>query len=171
MLYDAYQKGPFKVKGYHDKDSIRVVGILFKPLVWVQNTVYYRQDSDNYDVVIPSVFTGVYFKVSAPGKSGATEPAWTYTQGDLIEDGTTGLVWEAVNYNLLPFSDSLSTTTFSANYGVTVAGTNTSTTCQFTIDPLPAAAVSAGSFDVTTHYTTSSGEEDDVTLRFKVAER
>lgn len=42
MLYDAYQKGPFKVKGYHDKDSTRVVGILFKPPVWAQNTVYYH---------------------------------------------------------------------------------------------------------------------------------
>lgn len=171
MLYDAYQKGPYKVNGYHDKDATRVVGLLFKPPSWLQNTVYYKRDLYSYDVVIPTVFTGVYFRVYAPGKSGATEPTWTYAAGDLIEDGTTGLVWEAVNYNLLPISDSITAATFSTTDGVVVTGTNTTSSCQITIDPLPAAAVATGSFQITTHYTTSNGEEDDVTLKFKIADR
>ena len=172
MFYSALSKGPFRVKGVHDKDSKRLFGIRFAPDAWVANTVYGLRNSDDYDIVIPTVFAGLYYKVTSPGKSGATEPTWNTVIGDETTDGTTGLTWEAVPYNLMPVSESINTVTYTTTFGVTLSSeTNTDTTCQFMIEPLPDAAVDAGYFDITAHVIKSNSEELDITLRFTVYER
>lgn len=170
MFYDANIKGPFKVPGYHDPDDKRLMGIIFRPEVWQTNTVYYRNDSDNYDVVIPTVFTGQYHRVKNPGKSGAIEPTtWGTAPGDETDDGSSGLVWEAVNYNLMPPTETITAFTVSATTGVTISNDSfTDTSIQFMIDPFTAVLTT---FDVTCHLTKSNTEEFDVTLRFKVHER
>jgi len=172
MFYQALAKGPFKVPGFHDPDSKRLFGLILRPSFWTPNTVYYRQDDDNYDVVMPTVFTGLYFKVKHPGLSGATEPSWIKEIGQITDDSTNGLAWEAVQFNLMPPGVDISSVTYNATDSVTLSGlTNTVGAVTFFIDPLPAAAEAAGKFDVTLHVTKSNGEIDDYTLRFKVAER
>ena len=170
MLYAANQKGPYKVAGYHDSDSKRLIGIIFRPSAWVANTVYRMADLDNYDVVMPTVDTGVYYKVKSPGKSGATDPFSGEAPGDTVTDGS--VIWEAVAFNLMPPSESLSTVTYAATNSVTISSSsNNANSCQFMIDELPAAAIAAGSFDVTVHFVKDNTEEGDVTLRFKVGTR
>jgi hypothetical protein len=173
MIYNPMQVGPYKVAGYHDPDRIRKMGLIFRPPTWAAGTVYYKQDDDNYDVVIPATFTGLYYKVKAPGKSHAsTEPTWSYVAGEETTDGTTGLIWEGVNYNLLPPGIDVSSVTFEATHSMTISTfTNTATSVDFTIPVISAAAEAAGYFDVTAHVVFSNTEKDDVTLRFKVAER
>jgi hypothetical protein len=172
MIYTALAKGPYKVPGYHDKDSKRLFGLIFRPAAWTTATVYSVRSDDDYDVVIPTVFTGLYYKATSPGKSGATEPTWGTTAGGTTTDGTTGLVWEAVAYNLMPVSETIASVTSTANYGVTLSGeSNTTTSLQYMILPLPAAAIAAGSFEVTSHIVKSNAEELDVSVKFKVGQR
>jgi hypothetical protein len=102
MIYSATAKKGFKVPGFFDPDSSRQIGFIYRPDAWVQNKVYYIRNDDDYDICIPSVFTGLYYQVATPGISGATEPAWITTPGSLTIDGTTGLSWTAVAYNLMP---------------------------------------------------------------------
>jgi hypothetical protein len=172
MFYPALQKGPYKVPGFHDPDSKRLVGLILRPDPWTSGLVYYKYDDDNYDIVIPSVFTGLYYKVKQPGLSGGTEPTWVKIPGEETVDSTNGLVWEAVLYNLMPVGENISAVTYLTTDGVTVSATSfTNNTIQFTIDPLPPAAETAGRFDVTVHVTKSTSAIADYTLRFKVAER
>ena len=171
MFYPALQAGPFKVPGYHDPDSQRIIGLILRPGSWVTATVYYKRSDDDYDVVIPTTFKGLYFKVKNPGLSGATDPfTGTYVQGDEVTDGT--ITWEAVNYNLMPPSETISSITVTATHSITIAtSSNTATSVSLTIPPISAAAEAAGYFEVTTHVTKSNGEIDDYTLYFKVGER
>jgi len=172
MIYSAQQKGPYKVSGYHDPDSLKYFGIIFKPLAWAAATVYYKRSDDDYDVVIPTVFTGLYHKVINPGKSHATvEPTWATVEGDETTDAN-GLVFKAVNYNLMVPSENISSVTVTASDDIVITSvTNTTSSCQFMINPLTAAAVTNGYFEVYIHYVKSNTEEDDITLRFRIHDR
>lgn len=167
MIYSATAKGPYKVPGYFDPDSKRIIGIVYKPDAWAANTVYYLRGDDDADIVIPSTFKGLYYRVANPGKSAATEPTWPTQIGAQVTDGS--VVWEAVAYNLLPPTDSISTSTFSASDSVTLTGaTLTGGKTQVMISTVPAGVTE---FTITNHTVRSSGEEDDVSLLFRVAER
>lgn len=179
MIYSAGQKGPFKVSGYHDPDTIRTITVIFRPDTWGVGTVYQFIGSDNYSIVLPTVYTGYYHKAINTGKSNATtEPTWAVRAGEQTEDfeagKTDGLVWEAVSYNLLPIGIDVSSVTYAATNGVTVSGTsNTTTQCQFTIDVIgsTAAARTIKKFSITVHVTLSDGDTIDATFEFKVAEK
>lgn len=167
MIYSATAKGPFKVSGFHDRDSKRLIGIIYKPATWVTGTVYYKRSDDDYDVALPTVFKGLYFKVNNPGLSGGTEPVWPTTIGATVTDG--GITWEAVGYNLMLPTVTISTSTFTASDGVTLTSpTNTAGTTQVMVSAVPAGVAS---FTITNHTIRSNGEEDDVTLQIKVADR
>ena len=167
MIYSATAKGPFKIAGYHDKDSIRVMGIIYRPTTWLTNTVYYARSADDYDITVPSVFTGLYFKANNPGKSGAVEPIWPTAVGDTITDN--GIIWEAVAYNLMPPTESITGSTWTPTDLVTLTGPSfTASSTQVTISAVPAGVTS---FSITNHTVKSNGEADDATLQFKVAER
>ena len=170
-LYKYSRRGPLRIPGYHDPDQTRIIDLIFRPAAWADNTVYYKPNSDSYDTVLPTVFQGLYFKVKHPGKSGATDPfTGTYIEGDEVEDGS--VVWEAVNYNLLPLTETISSVPApTATHGITIAVySNTTTTCQFTIPPITAAAEAAGYFEVSILAVQSNGETIPVTLHFAVAE-
>ena len=172
MIYNANQKSAYRVRGYHDKDLVRTMGILFRPPTRANDTVYYKREDDDYDIVVPSTFTGVYYKVKHPGKSASTPPTFSTEIGSETTDGTDGLVWESVAYNLLVPTVDVSTVTYECTNDVTVSGnTNTVYSATFTIDVLPAAAIAAKTFDITAHVTLSNSDKIDATLRFKVAER
>ena len=172
MFYDAFAEGPVDVPGVHDKDSIRPFGVLFKPNEWAANTVYTRPYPNDYDMVIPATFTGLGYLVKNPGKSGATEPTWVMIAGEETVDGTKGLIWEAFNYNLMPVTESIDTITYETTNGVILSGTsNTTNYAYFVIEPLPAAAIAAGEFEITLHVVKTNGAKFDVTLRFVVGVR
>ena len=172
MFYDAFSEGPVDIPGVHDKDSIRTFAILFKPDVWTANTVYTRPYPDEYAVVIPTVFTGLYYKCNNPGKAGSVEPTWIMSEGEETTDGTLGLIWEAVNYNLMPVDEDVYSITYEMTNGVTLSNeSNTIYAAQFTIDVLPTAAITAGEFEITAHVVKSTGNKFDVTLRFTVGTR
>ena len=172
MFYNANQKTAYKVRGVHDPDAIRTMGFIFRPPTRANDTVYYKRDDDDYDIIVPATFTGVYYKVKHPGKSASTPPTFSTEIGTETTDGTDGLVWESVAYNLLVPTVDVSTVTYENTNDVTVSATsNTAYSCTFTIDVLPAAAIAAKTFDITAHVTLSNGDKIDATLRFKVAER
>jgi len=167
MIYSATAKGPFKVSGFHDRDSKRLIGIIYKPATWVTGTVYYKRADDDYDIVLPTVFKGLYFKVTNPGLSGGTEPVWPTTIGGTVTDG--GITWEAVGYNLMLPTVNISTSTFTASDGVTLTSpTNTTGITQVMISAVP---VGVTVFTILNHTVRSNGEEDDVTLQIKIADR
>ena len=170
MFYNAFTKGPYRVAGFHDPEDKRMIGIIFRPDTWVASTVYYHKDCDNYDVAIPTIFTGVYYRVKAPGLSGATEPVWDSIAGGETIDGS--VVWEAVNYNLLPPTESIVSVSYVGTDGITITSySNTATTCQFMIPVLPPSAVATGFFLITLHVTKNNAEEFDLTLKFVIGER
>jgi len=172
MIYSAGSKGPYTVAGYHDPDSIRTMVVVFRPATRTNATVYYKRGDDDYDIMIPSTFTGVYYKVAHPGVSAASPPTMSTEIGSETTDGTTGLIWESVAYNMLPPSIDVSSVTFSNTNSVTVSATsNTTSQVQFTIDVLPVAAETAGTFNITLHVVLSNGDKLDVTLKFTVGER
>ena len=184
MFYPALSKGPFKVPGVHDAQSVRPFGITLRPDAWVTATVYYCT-ALAASRVIASVFTGIYFVALTPGVSGATEPVWNYTMGGTTVDGVTGLTWQTVAYDLMIPEESIATATITVSptapvltldpltYGpdpVTVSSvTNTAVGITFVIDAL--ADTTLTKFDVTCHYVKNTGQTDDITLRFKVANR
>jgi hypothetical protein len=170
MYYESGRRGAYTVAGYHNPLSIRTMQILFRPDVWVANTVYYRFDSDNANVVLPSVFNGLYYEVENPGKSTSTEPTWATVAGDITTQAGTGLTFQAKNYNLLPPSESITGVTYAGTNGVIVTNTAfTGTGCQFTIPLLPQAAIDAGEFTLTIIGTKNTGDTTDpINLRFKV---
>ena len=167
-------QNPFRVPGRYDPDEIRTMTWLFRPPAWVTATVYEKRSSLDFDVVVPSVFTGVYFKCHNSGKSGATEPVWVRTNAQKTADGLFGLVWECVDYDLLPVAETITAATFTATNSVTVTPATpafTATSCTFTITTVPAAAIAAGIFEVTAHLVKSTGDEFDATMRFVVGNR
>lgn len=167
MLYNSLAKS-LRWPGFHDKDSKRFIGVIMRPDTWAASTVYYRHDDDNYDVVIPTTFKGLYFKIKHPGLSGTTDPfTGTYVEGDEVTDGTC--TWEAVNFNLMVPSETLSSVTYTATDGIVVTNTsNTATSFQFMIPVLPVAAVATGEFTITAHFVKSNLEEDDIALVFRI---
>jgi hypothetical protein len=173
MLYPAGSKGPFKC-GSHDPDTDRLFGITFRPNVWQHDTVYLKPDEDNYGICIATNFTGVYYKVKNPGKSGAIEPTWNTVIGGETADGTLGLTWETMAYSLLSVDETITAVDFTATNGVTLSTTAfTDTTCQWFIDAIPsdATARTLGVFEVHIHATKDNAETIDATLQFKLAER
>lgn len=167
MIYAATAKGGFKMTAPFDPNSKNPIGIIYRPGVWTANTVYYQRAADDYDIVIPTVFKGKYYKVNNPGKSGATEPVWPGTVPNKVTDGD--ILWEAVAYNLMPPEISIVTSTWTATAGVTL-GTeyHTDGVAQVmitSVDPL------LTTFTVTNHIVKSNGGEDDVSIIFKVADR
>jgi len=169
MQYDAYQKGPYKIAGYHDPDSKRLMGVQFRPPQWTANTVFCKVDSDSSDLVMPTVFTGLYYKVKNPGRSSSIEPTWTMVAGGETIDGDLGLVWEAVNYNLLPIEETIVSATYTCTGGVTVSSSSMDgASCQFMIDKLPPGL---STFQITCHVVKSNAEEADITFQFTVGER
>ncbi len=171
MLYSADQKGPFKFPGVHDENDKRFIGILFRPNTWLPSTVYGKRSDDDYDVVLPTVFTGFYYKVINPGTSLLVEPTWSTVEGESTTQAGTSLIFEAVNYNLLPLSENVSSVTYICTDSVTVSSaTSNANSCQFLIDPLPAAAIATGTFTITARVVKNNGEQMDVSLLFKVRE-
>jgi len=169
MLYDPSQKDPYPWPGFHDPLNKRFIGITFRPAPWVASTVYGRRNKDDYDVLIPTVFTGFYYKVINPGKSLLVEPTYVAEEGEETLQTGTSLVLEAVAYNLLPLTENVSAVTYSCTHGVTVSSSSfTAIDCRFMIDPLPAEAIAAKSFIITALVTKSNGEEFPVPLEFKV---
>lgn len=82
----------------HDRNSKIFYGFLYRPPVWLPNTVY---EEGTY--IIPTVYTGWYLEVLNPGKSGATEPVFDLSKPDAItKESVNGLSWIARKYNLLP---------------------------------------------------------------------
>lgn len=167
MIYPSTSKGPYKVAGVIDPNEKRLIGVIYKPDAWSQNTVYYVRGVDDYDIVLPSTANGFYYKATNPGKSGTVEPTWPTTVGEAVSDGS--VVWEAVAYNLLPLTDSISTSTFTASDGVVLA--NPVLTVGKTSVLISSIPAGVAQFTVTNHTIRASGEECDVTLLFKVASR
>lgn len=110
MIYNAKVKGPYKVEGVIGPTDQKYVGIIYQPPVWAASTVYYQWGEHTQDIVVPSVFSSYYHKVINPGVSGTTEPAWATTPCGTTQDGT--ILWEAVPYNLMPASETISTSTW-----------------------------------------------------------
>lgn len=170
MIYSALAKGGYKVPGYYDPDELRNVGVIFRPDTWAASTVYYRGSDDSYSTVIPTTFTGVYYKVLTPGKSGATEPVWDLLDGGITTDGTQGLTWETVNYNLMVPGETIASVTVTPTHSVPVTNiSHTNTACQFLIGALPDRTITE--FQVTVHAVMSDTSAQDITLLFKVADR
>lgn len=170
MLYPANQIGPYRVPGFYDPDSKRIITVIFRPEAWTAGNVYYKRSENNYDTVIPTTFKGLYARVKYPGLSGGTDPfTGIYREGDEVTDGT--VTWEMKNYNLLPPDENISTSpgdvTYTPTHSVTVSGTsNTASRCTFMISSVPAAAIAAQQFEITIHYVKTNNEEGDATLLF-----
>ena len=171
MFYSAYSEKHF-VPGVHDPNSSRVMSWLFRPPVWEAGKVYIKRDDDNYAVVIPTEFTGLLYRVKNSGKSGGTEPTWVMVPGQTTSDGSKGLVWLADNYNQMDVDVNVTGIEYINTHDVTVSATShTDFSSTFKIDPLPAAAIAAGTFEVTSRVTVSDGTVFDATMVFKVGDR
>jgi len=177
MLYPAAQEGPFEIP-YHDPDTIREIGLLFRPELWEAGRVYMRTDASNYDAVLPTVFKGFYHRVANSGKSNATvEPIWAKRPNDLTEDfeagETDGLVWEAIPYNLLLPSESIANVEFTPFDGVTLLSTAFDTrSATFVLDaiPLNTLARTQGFFTVHIHAIKTNGKTFDATFKIILIE-
>ncbi len=166
MIYQALQKGPFKYPGYYDPDSKRLFGWKFRPDIWQAGKVYELRSSFGPDLVLPSIYSGFYHKVTNPGISGVSEPTWATESGEKTEE-STGLVWEAVPYNLMPLTITVTSSTWYPT-GCTISSesyTDTSTQCR--IETVTADKT----FTLTNRVTFSNGDSDDYTVRFKIESR
>ena len=168
MIYAATAKGGYKMPITYDINSKRYVGIMYRPPVWTTATVYYRRSDDDFDVVIPTVFNGFYYEVVSPGLSGATEPTWPTTVDEEV-GGNGEPVFKAKAYNLLPASQTITASTWTASDSVTL--TNSAFTTTSTMTFISAVPAGVETFTLTNHYTASNGEEDDVSIVFKVGQR
>jgi len=177
MLYPAEQKKYFRVPGTYDPEESRLMGLILRPDTWTAAKVYEKHDDDNYDVALPTVYTGFYHKVKNPGLAGATEPSWATTPGGETVDGETGLIFEAVMYNLMPLSENIVSCTVTATNGVTVSSlSHSDSSIQFMIQPLlpvtppetAPLALDLGVFDVVVFVTKDNGEKSDFTMHFKI---
>jgi hypothetical protein len=173
MIYTLGGKGPLKVDGYHDPDTIRPFVVTFQPQAWAAGTVYNKGA-----VVIPTTYKGLYYEAVNPGKSHATtEPTWELTVGDTTNDfeanKTEGLTWIARAYDMLPIGESISTVTFTPNSGVTLASSSSNAySASFTVAAIAsdAAARTTLSFQVRLRCVTDTSRSFDLTLEFKLAE-
>ena len=169
MNYSPEQTGPLRITEPYDVNESRLMGIIFKPDTWLSSTLHGKQDCDDYEVVIPSVFTGFYHRVKNPGLSGTVEPVWATTPGGLTIDGTTGLVWEAILYNLMPVTETITSVAYQCTHGIVPTNTNnTGANITFQLPVLPTAAILAGNFEVSVLATKSNSEVVVVNLLFKV---
>lgn len=178
MIYPSTQKGPLKVSGYHDPDSIRPIEIGLRPETWQTATVYKYIDGETFDIVYPTTYKGYAYYCINTGKSGATEPTWNLghlTVTTEYESGQeSGLAWKAVSDPYMPPTVGIGSVTFSATNGVTLSNTSYTTTLAFfTIDAIDSAAAARTlkSFDVLLRVEFDNGQSDDFTLRYKIAER
>ena len=172
MFYDAFSEGPVDIPGAHDPDSIWTFALVFKPPIWEPDMVYTRPYPNDYAIVIPTIFTGLYYKCNSPGRSGSVEPDWIMSEGEETIDGTKGCIWEAVNYNLMPVTEDVVDVTYEMSNDVVVTADGFNTYASwFTVDPLPDAAILAEEFEITAHVTKSTGDKFDVTLRRIVGSR
>ena len=172
MIYTADSKAPFKVPGYHDKDTRRLFGLTFKPPEWLPHTLYRKRNEDDYDIVVSENFTGLYYRVKTPGVSGNTE-VFVTTPSEETTDGNTGLVWIAELYNMMPIDEDISLVVITPLNGVTVSEESFNThSCQWMIEPIAenAAAITLGYFEILVVATKSNGEILNFTLRFKLGE-
>ena len=169
MIYSPEQAGPLRITEPYDPNESRLMGIIYKPNTWLSATFYGKQDCDDYDVVIPTVFTGFYHRVKNPGLAGATEPVWATTPEGLTVDGTTGLVWEAVLYNLMPVTETIASVVYNCTNGIVPTNTNnTGANITFKLPVLTTTAIIAGNFEVSVLATKNNGEVVVVNLLFKV---
>jgi hypothetical protein len=167
MIYSVNAKGGYKINGVHDANSKRFIGILYRPDAWQASKVYYLRSTDDYDVIIPTDFNGFYYKVVSPGKSGSTEPTWGTKAGGKTTSGTA--IFEAVPYNLMPESETITSSTWTASDNVTLSNAlSTTTYSAVRIDAVPEGVES---FSLINHTVRSNGEEHDVTIIFKVGTR
>lgn len=112
MIYEETAKGGYKMPSVFDPNSIISIGIIYKPDTWVSSKVYYFREDDDYDICVPSIFNGFYYRVSIPGVSGTIEPlAWSTIPGGTTQDGT--ITWVTVPYNLLVPGISILTSSWS----------------------------------------------------------
>lgn len=168
MLYEAYQKGPYRVPGIFDPDSSRLIGIIYAPAVWQSAQVYYRRQDDDYDICVPSVSNGFYYRVENPGVSGITEPVWNTTKYQTTTE-LSGLEWKAIPYNLLPSGTILVASEWLTSDTVTISSESfTNGTAQCLISGV---ADTLTEFTVTNRITTSIGEVRDASLIFTVGQR
>jgi len=169
MIYPLDKKTSYRFPGFHDPDDKRVIGLILAPSTWAASTVYEKRGDDDYDVVMPTVYTGFYYKVKNPGKSTNLEPTWVAVTGEETTQAGTSLVFEAVNYNMLPPAETVASVTYMCTHGVTVSNTSSTTkSCQFMIDPLPAAAIAAKVFNVTARIVKNNAEQVDASIDFYV---
>jgi hypothetical protein len=167
ILYERNRSWPYKIPRAIDGNDKLLLKVYFRPDAWAATTVYEKTD-EWADVVMPTTFKGLYFRIKYPGKSGSTDPfTGTYAEGDEVTDGTA--TWEAVEYDLLETGVTVSTCDFTATDSVTLASESAATTtAQCLISTIPA---SVTEFDVTGHPILSNSEEFDMTFTFKVKAR
>ena len=165
MIYLANQKGPLKKTAYHDPNNKTFQGFLYRPGDWAASTVYIKRSTNDYDVVIPTTFNGFYYKIKSSGTSDATEPAtWATVAGETTTDGT--VEWEAVPYNLMPISETITASVWTASDSVTLTtDTNTTTSTQVRVEDVPDGVKK---FTITNHITKSNGEEASRSMEIKV---
>lgn len=160
IIIPAAGRSIFRMPGYHDPESLRVMEVFLVPPVWQPGTVF-------EDVVLPTVFKGLQFVVTNPGMTSATEPVWPTLVGDTVEE-STGIIYEAQTYQFLdPAVSILSVgTTISASDAVEldqkVIGT---TKVGFRILALP---VGVTSFKVTVHAALDNGAAPEIEILFRV---
>jgi hypothetical protein len=169
MIFSADQLHPFKFPGYHDPNAKRIIGVILRPPTWTANTVYGKRNDDDYDVFLPTVYNGFYFKVKNPGKSLATEMTYVNETGEETTQVGTSLIVEAVDYNLLPVGQNVSSVTVTGTHGTTISSvTFTDYSCQFMIDVLAAETVAAKEFVLTVTVVLDNTEQFSVELEFEV---
>lgn len=178
MLYRlGLSDGPFVVDGVHDPDNIRPMRVRLKPDVWQADTVYGRTSKDSYDVVVPQVFMGLYYKVVNPGRSHeTTEPPFARVVGEITEDFRTGfdtgLTWEAAAFDLMSLDEDITDVVHTLSNGVTLsAESNTTSVFDFTIAAIAAdaAARTAKTFQIQSRITTTV-KRFDVRFEFNLGE-
>jgi len=167
ILYERNRSWPYKIHRAIDVSDKLLVKVYFRPDAWAATAVYEKTD-EWADVVMPTTFKGLYFRIKRPGKSGATDPfTGTYKEGDEIVDGAA--TWEAVDYDLLETGVTVSACDFTATQSVTLASESAATTtAQCLISAIPTTVTE---FDVTGHPVLSNAEEFDMTFAFKVNPR
>jgi hypothetical protein len=143
--------------------------VILRPPTWTANTVYGKRNDDDYDVFLPTVYNGFYFKVKNPGKSLATEMTYVNETGEETTQVGTSLIVEAVDYNLLPVGQNVSSVTVTGTHGTTISSvTFTDYSCQFMIDVLAAETVAAKEFVLTVTVVLDNTEQFSVELEFEV---